>query len=533
VIVVFLLKNLAVLVLLLVTAACAGTLALGAREGLALRSALGLALCAHACFFLGVVGQLRAGPIVALMVVIVCGGAAAASAAGLSAPEAGAAPLLFTPLFLLALLPPIAFDETLYHLPFVRAFARAGALRFLPDVRFPVFPVLHELLAVPPYLLAGDVGTHLVALAEVIVLAALLIEWARRYDVRAGWLAAALFLGSPLIIHLSTVLHVEMALALFIAAGFYALDRERYALAGVFLGSACSVKYLGFYFALAALAIAAVRRRAAVFALGCALSALPMTAWIYLSTRNPVFPFLGKSIWLPDPWPDVGWTGRLVRMLRVTWDVTFARQRVGWQPPVTPLLALLLVLIAAAAVRDVRARLLLLLAAIYVAIFSYLPQDARYLVPLLPLISVAGAVIAIRRWPRIATAMTMIAAVPGFAYAAYRIGLQGFPSTRNTEWLESRLPEYRALRHAGEEPVYACGAERLKGLAGGRFLGDSFGPYSYNRLPDNTSAIAERMRQWNVRYYLLAKRGCKPPRADGGMRLVYEDADAQLWQVRM
>jgi serine/threonine-protein kinase len=62
VIVVFLLKNLAVLVLLLLTAACAGTLALGPREGLALRSALGLALCAHACFFLGVVGQLRGGP---------------------------------------------------------------------------------------------------------------------------------------------------------------------------------------------------------------------------------------------------------------------------------------------------------------------------------------------------------------------------------------------------------------------------------------------------------------------------------------
>jgi len=533
VIVVFLLKNLAVLVLLLVTAACAGTLALGPREGLALRSALGLALCAHACFFLGVVGQLRAGPIVALMVVIVCGGVL--KGGGRPARLAGGtpAPLLFTPLFLLALFPPIAFDETLYHLPYVRGFARAGALRALPDVRFPVFPVLHELLAVPPYLLAGDVATHLVALAETIVLAALLIEWARRYDVRAGWLAAALFLGSPLIIHLSTVLHVEMALALFIAAGFYALDRERYALAGIFLGSACSVKYLGFYFALAALAIAVVRRRAAVFALACALSALPMTAWIFFSTRNPIFPFLGKSVWLPDPWPDVGWTGRLIRMLRVTWDVTFARERVGWQPPVTPLLAVLLVLIAAAAVRDVRARLLALLAAVYVAIFSFLPQDSRYLVPLLPLLSIAGAVIASRRWPKIATAMTLIAAVPGFAYAAYRIGLQGFPSTRNTEWLESRLPAYRALRRAGDETVYCCGAERLKSLAGGTFLGDSFGPYSYMRLPDNTSAIAERMRGWKVRYFLLAKNGCTPPRINGGMQLVYEDADAQLWQVPM
>ena len=50
------------------------------------------------------------------------------------------------PFFLLALYPPTAFDETLYHLPFAREFVRTGGVPFLPDLRFPVFPQLAEIL---------------------------------------------------------------------------------------------------------------------------------------------------------------------------------------------------------------------------------------------------------------------------------------------------------------------------------------------------------------------------------------------------
>src|SRR5688500_2180666 len=135
----FVLKNLAVLLLLLASAAAAGTLVMGAREGIAFRSALGFALCAHACFVLGVIGQLRAVPIIALIILIGAGAVFRLRRERV----AWGVPIIFAigsvPLFLLALYPPIAFDETLYHLPFVRGFALEGGLRFLPDVRFPVF----------------------------------------------------------------------------------------------------------------------------------------------------------------------------------------------------------------------------------------------------------------------------------------------------------------------------------------------------------------------------------------------------------
>jgi len=61
---------------------------------------------------------------------------------------------------------PIAFDETLYHLPFVQAMSRSGALHFWADLRFPAFPQLHESLCVPAFLLVGDTATHLVALRQ-------------------------------------------------------------------------------------------------------------------------------------------------------------------------------------------------------------------------------------------------------------------------------------------------------------------------------------------------------------------------------
>ena len=490
-----------------------------------LRLTLGLALYAHACFLLGVAGQLRPLPILALTLVF------AGVYLRLRRPQI--AWIVFAPLAVLALYPPIAFDETLYHLPFVQAFAREGALLFLPDLRFPVFPVLHEVLCVPPFLLAGDVAPHFVSLLELALIAALLIEW----DARAGWLAAALFLGSPLVVHLATVLHVELALTLFVLAGFLALDRERYALAGFFLGSACSVKYLGFYFAGAALLYVLLRRgRVARFALACALTALPMTAWIFLHTRDPFFPFLTKSVWLLPASPPIPFAERAMRVVRLIWDVTFARDRVGMQPPVTPFLALLVVaLLFAAAKRDALARWVLPLCAVYVVIFTFLPQDSRYLVPLLPLICIVAARAIAARRPNAVAWIAILAIAPGIAYAGYRMVRQGLPPVQpaqRNEWLAERIPEYRALRLAGTERVYACGAEQLKAHAAGPFLGDHNGPWSYARVltgAADTHAIAARMRRIGVRYYLVAKRRCPPPRANGGMELVYEDAGAQLW----
>lgn len=537
--IVFAAQHLTVLLLCLAATAGAGTLAIGKHEPLALRTAVGIALWAHACFFLAAAGLLRAEALLVL--------ALAALAVRVPRPRTllllGGALLSLGLYFTKALYPPHAFDETLYHLSFMRAFAQQQGLVVVPTLRFPVFPVLHELSSVPPFLLLGDSGTHLVALVQCIVTAALLVTWAGEHHPRARWLAAAMFLGSPLIVELATILYVEMALILFVTAGFYALDRKRYALAGLFLGSACSVKYLGVYFAAVALLILLVRRAtrtraAAAFAGACTAAALPMTLWIFSQTRDIVFPYLRATIWTPAPPAPMTLLERATRIGTLVWDVTFARERTGLQPPVTPVLVLLIVLAIVGAMRETRYRVLLLLSSVYVIVYTFLPPDSRYLVPLLPLFSIAAAVELARRWPHATRIAAVIAIAPGLAYAGYRLARHGVPPATPAQeraWLEQRVPEYRGLQRAGGERLYACGGEQLRAYAEGKLLGDHTGVYAFARVlngADTTAAIAERLRRIDVRYYLVAKRHCAKPTVDGGMDLVYEDRGAQLWRVR-
>jgi len=517
----FTVEHLAILGLVLACAAGMGSLA--ARSlSLPMRTALGLAIWAEALFLLAAVGQLRVWPIAAL---------AALSVAGCLLSLRRRQPttdnrqllllLFFVPLFLLALHPPRAFDETLYHLPTIRALATSGELRYVADLRFPVFPQLQELLCVPVYLLAGDTATHLVSLAEVLVTAALLIEW-------GGWLAAGFFLGSTLVVHLATVGYVDAALTLFVTAGFYCIHREKSALAGFFLGVACGVKYLGGYFAAASLLYLLIRERRTAwrFAIACAAAALPTTLWIVIETGNPIFPFFDSRYTSPHLFG-------FHLLWRVLWDVTFARGRVSFEPPMTPWLIPAVLVLILAAVRDSRARAVALLCAAYLLLFAILPQDPRYLVPLLPLIAVViAASVPYRRW------LVWLAIAPGILYCGYRFAVNGLPPATAAErdaYLARRVPEYRAVTLAGDGTVYVCGGEQLKAYAKGKMLGDFFGPYAYVHVLDrraDTASIAAQLRGIHSGYYLVAKRVCAPPNPTGGMDLVYEDRAAQLWRVQ-
>lgn len=550
---VFLLQQASILALLLVVCWSAGALIVG-RDSIALQATTGLAAAAHACFLLALAGQLRPVPLLLVSAVVLIGAPLRLRSAmpgtttpaprwsrnGIAWSSSVAAGAM---LFLLAVLPPLAFDETLYHLPLVRAYAESGGLPFVSHVRFPVFPVLHELLAVPAFLAGGPPATHLIALAQTLVAAALLFEWGRTRSARAGWLAVALFAGSPLVMHLSTVLYADIALALFVAGGFHALERDRAALAGFLLGTACSVKYLGFWFALVATLMIVTRRKeifrtVAPFALAGALAVLPMSGWITARTGSPLFPFVASGVWTVDPAPPLTMSERIVSVLRAPWDVTFARERAGLQPPVTPLLIPMLIVVCVAARRSKRARWLVACTVGYLACFTFTLPDSRYLVPLLALLSIAAATAIDAKWPRASLLLALLAIVPGLAYAGYRLTLLGPPPATDDAreaWLERQVPGYRAVQQTGTSRAYSCGGEQWKGYAAGTLFGDHFGPYSFDRIlggASETHAIAARLRPLGVEYYVVAKDACPAPRETGGMQLVYEDAGAQLWRVQ-
>jgi hypothetical protein len=203
---------------------------------------------------------------------------------------------LACPPFLLALYPPLGFDQTLYHLPYARAFAASGGLPFLPTLRFPAFAQLAEVLNAAVLLFADDVSTQMTGWLALVTCAGLAFVWARELssaafershqlaqrmhdapeapdvtDVRdvtaesrdredrgaaaGGWMAAAILAGSPIAVYLGATGYVEPMLGLFGLASLYAADRARrqkdvawILAAGALAGSAASVKYLGLFF---------------------------------------------------------------------------------------------------------------------------------------------------------------------------------------------------------------------------------------------------------------------------------------------
>ena len=550
----FLIEHAAVLLLLLVVAAAAGTLVIGSRTSLALRAALGMAVAGQTFVLLATIGALRPWTLCAFGAISIVGGAARMEKAAFRWKLVAIAAVATIPLFLLALYPPVAFDEPLYHLPFVQAMARSGALRFWADLRFPAFPQLHESLCVPAFLLAGDTATHLVAWSEVIVLAGLMIVWPQQR--LAGILAAALVLGNPIVVQVATITYAEAALMLFVAAGFYCLDRNSTA-AGFLLATACSVKYLGWYFGAAAflyLLIAGTNRRRTIplFIGAFIAGTLPMYGRIVALTGNPFFPFLtgvfGRSPWAMSMPATIAPATRVVNALRLFWDISFARERVNLQPPYSPLFAVAMLITIIAATRDRRAAFLTAICAGYIAIFTFLPQDSRYLLPLLPLVSIAAAISVLPLLRRkMVIALSLLAVAPGFAYAGYRIARQGPPPTttmQRRQYLEEHIPAYRALEHRGPGRIYVCGAEQLKYFGGEDLRGDVVGPFALGSAGVSPAGAKLGLRDGAhaggtpalpggpFRYLLVARDHCPLVPAEPRFELVYADDQATLWRLR-
>ncbi len=558
------LAHLLALAVLAATAWAAGSLF--KLEGHAVRIALGLALLAHLGFLLASFGQLRPGALIALIVAIHAA-AFYQERPRLAGRLWGLGLIALAPLFVLTLYPPTAFDEIMYHLPFARAFAQSGGLPATPALRFPVFPALGELLFAETLLLAGDVATHLVSLVAVLATAGLLVAWGREaFSPKAGWIAAALWLGNPIVAHLAGTDYVEPLLALFVTGALFSAwnfrhsgERSWLLLAAAFAGSAAGVKYLGLFFAAAVFVELAFARKKlsapTLFAFVSFLVLAPTHIRIAAHTGNPIFPFLpgifGSSAWDPialKPMVDVIASETLVRFVRLPWDVVFHRSALGQQPPFSPFYLLGLPLLLAGAVRDSRVRRLLAIPLVWGAVFLFLPRDSRYLVPILPAVSLAlaGSIpVSIRLEKRsLLAAVCALAFLPGWLYAGYRIVKQGPPPTTAEErdlYLTRKLPLYPAVRHLDRisSVAYAFNAEHMKYFHEGALYGDWIGPVSYQRfLPFvGTPALLHReLRKLGVTHLLMNKspRALQSPETSEWhrwFRRVYEDPAAEVFEL--
>lgn len=498
-------------------------------------------------------------------------------------PSSWLAVLVLAPIVWLALYPPTGWDETAYHLPYVRAFMEAGGLVFVEHLRYPVFPQTAEMLFLLAMLLGGDIAAALTQTLALVLAGLLLAEWgARTFSKRVGLWAAALWLGTPLVVWLGTMAYVDILLTLFVIAAFYCWQRWRdgetfsfLLLAGVFVGLAAGTKYLGLAFC-GLLGVLTLTRSLRLRRLGPAVAitvvaTLVLAPWyarILWHTGNPVFPFyapvFGESEWtskhdrLVFEQSDGGGTPKtahfrdgLATLATLPWTAVFEREKFSRMAPLTPWYLVLLPLTALPLLfgrgRDGAAgRRLAACFLAYGFFWLGLEHDLRFLLPGLPLLNLA-LLAALERSARIvrqgpvALLVSGLLLLPGWLYAGYKILEKGplpLDRTSRADFLEKQVPGYGGVRWLNERlgddyVVLTLFAGRLRHYADGRLFGDAWGPDGHDRIRNALKAgeLEEELDRRGAGYFLVDRtfvpRG--PEHLERGYRLVWQGGSFALY----
>ena len=392
------------------------------------RLVLGLAVFMLALFALAAVGALGTPGVLAVCIAAV--GAAVIARVRFGPAPAGAVngevfvaacALATAPLFLLALSQGVSWDANTYHLTLPRLYLEAGGFVTVPMSVYANWPLGTQLL----FAAAMALQDHALAksLHAAFGLATLWAVWlgaAHFHRPRSGWLAAPLVLASPVVLFEWSVAYVDLAYAFFLVAGvLFAAHwratgaREALWLAGFCGGALASVKVSG---PLGAIAIGSVllpalwqrgRDGAADlvrFAAPVVMLGLPWLVRAALETGNPVYPWLHGTFGGPDWSPalaeqfarwqrEIGMGRAPLDYLKLPWRVINeggARyDRFGGVVGVHWVAVLPL---AIAGLRNRLVRAALMASGVYFVLWALGSQQARFLIPILPLLALAGSV---------------------------------------------------------------------------------------------------------------------------------------------
>src|SRR5262249_1695062 len=451
-------------------------------------------------FALGLLGLLHAPVVVALLIVGTALSArdalaglrrfAALSLGGKAGVLVAAAMLVLV--YLVALRPPTEWDATMYHLAYARRYAAPHPVARVWGRRFPLSPQLNDMLFPLAFLAGGEPAPALVELLLAGATAAAVAAWGRRvWSPAVGAWAAALGLGSPLVVFLAATPYIDVGLCAFTTLAAMAFVRNAddgppgwLAVAAMAAGFAAGTKYLGLaVVGIVGLAVL-VQRRSIAAAVGfgavALVAAAPFYLYDFILTGDPLVPFRAPvsrvgacgpadlALQLGEMRPHGPGRG-LGSLLLLPWNLTVHQGAFQPEAPMLPLLLPGLVAAALALRRDPRLRWPLALALAYGVLWFFGMQAMRYLIPVSAVLSLALAASA-ARWAdrRHAWILALVLAAPGAGYAAYRLADGGVPVTAagREAYLAAELPGYAALAwlnrtHGSRYHVYALGFERM------------------------------------------------------------------------
>lgn len=464
--------------------------------------------------------------------------------------------VLSLPIWLLPLYPPTAWDSTEYHLASAKIYVQNHQILLTPYLRFPVFPQTNQMLFTISLQLYDDVTAQLIQFLMMIMLAMAVIAFGQRlYSQGAGWWSAAILLQSPLVLWLGSVAYIDMGLMLFVTMSVYAFwnwfklrTQGWLILSGVLCGLAIGTKYTALFFLLGLGLIALYRslkdRRyqpVAIFTLLAVLVPLPWFIRNFYYTRNPVFPFFyemfghlfGYGLWKPEHFQGIfedfsnyGFGRSLKSLIMLPWHIVSDWKGFGMEAQMSPIYFLVPFLLFIPGIVAPRLRLLLGLGVAYLLFWFFGVQAGRYVMPALPLLSLAAGITLNRLLLRpnllrkyvnfkVATALGAIILIsPGWIWAVRRVRERGYipvAQKQRFDYLVQRLPSYPAYRFLNDlkgrdYTVYAIPDERMAYFADGIFMGDHFGLARYSLIIeklDDTAALYEALRSLNVGYFLI------------------------------
>lgn len=412
--------------------------------------------------------------------------------------------LVVVPCFIVALGPGLAWDASTYHLTLPKLYLAHGGFRPVEMSLYANWPLNVELLfavamLVKDYILATALhcGFGVLTLYAIHVLC--------RLSSRPGsaLLAVMLFLTNVIVVWEMTVAYIDLAYTFFFVAAFVflfaaqqdATNRRIFLLmAGLGCGMLAGTKVTGFLGAVVLLAVMlpgllATRtgsRRAELkalvmwFVLPAVVLALPWAAKAAWYTGNPVYPFLHSWLGGPD-WSDAlaaqfaAWhkgmgmgrspvdylllpfrvilCGRMGEMSYAHFD---GRIWPAWIAlvPLTLLLGTRLPLV----------RRCMAAAGLYFALWAVSSQQIRFLIPILPLLSVAAAVsvyegaarLRAERWRRALPAVCLVVAVA----AALHVNI-GNDIVAGRLLSSLRRDGVEEVRLSAVEPVFTFANEHL------------------------------------------------------------------------
>ncbi len=319
-----------------------------------------------------------------------------------------------------ALAPTTAGDALCYHLELPKTFLADHAIRFTPDSDNSTFPLLAEMWYTWALALDGPVAAGLIhwELGVLLGLATVLLAtpivsrpWA--------WLAGAVVVLVPGVSNQMTAPMNDLAFALMttlsVAAWWRAVVAEEsrgwFVLVGIAGGGALATKYLALVFALA-VAVPTLwlvwrgRPRRRLVLQGVAVVSIVAVSfaglWYVRAARhrgNPVYPFLSEVFaasdspdrkiheTLPESKSPLG--RNPVTMATAPWQVTMQPDRFGGRGHQLGVLFLAALPGLAFARRLRGLGILLAVSVVYATIWYLLRQNVRFLLPVVPMLSVA------------------------------------------------------------------------------------------------------------------------------------------------